>query len=308
MEQIYIFGMKKDLPVYQIGIDLNDPDTQVTFNSLVLNPAHEINYDMFNKVQRFEFSDEENVIIGVAISADTPIYRYDPISQEEYYVVFTKQAIKDIVYDYARRGNFNNVNIEHNSENVVDDVAMIVSYQVDESKGLTAPERFKDVNDGTWIVGYKVTDEIFAKAKAGEWQGFSIEGFFMLTEEGETMEQEMWAKISEELESIRGKFAKMRVSFDFDDTLTTANGQQMAQRHITLGDDVFIVTARQQSNGASVYEMAQKLRIPRENVYFTGGRDKWQTLKRLRIEKHYENNQEQINLIKEFTDIQTVKI
>jgi hypothetical protein len=305
---MYIISMKKNLPVYQIGIDLNDPDTQVTFNSLVLNPAHELNYEMFNKAHRFQFSDEENVIIGVAISADTPIYRYDPISNEEYYVVFTKQAIKDIVYDYARKGNFNKVNIEHDSSDVVEDVAMIVSYQVDASKGLTAPERFKDINDGSWIIGYKVSDEIFSKAKAGEWAGFSIEGFFMLTEHGEALEQQMWAKISHELEAMRSKFAKIRVSFDFDDTLTTANGQQLAQRHVSLGDDVYIVTARQQSNGASVYEMAQKLRIPKQNVYFTGGRDKWQMLKRLRIDKHYENNQEQINLIKEFTDVQTVKI
>jgi hypothetical protein len=299
--------MKKDLPIYEIKIDLNDADTEVTFNSLVYSPAHEINYDMFSKAHRFQFSEEENVIIGVAISADTPIYRYDPISNEEYYVVFTKQAIKDIVYDYARKGNFNNVNIEHNSQDVVDDVAMIVSYQIDESKGLTAPERFKEVKDGSWIVGYKVSDEIFAKAKAGEWQGFSIEGFFMLTEQGASMEENMWSQIATELDSLRQQFAKMRVSMDYDETLSTSRGQQLAKRHISLGDDVFIVTARQQSNGAIVYEMAQKLGIPKENVYFTGGRDKWQMLRRLRIERHYDNNAEQISLIKENTEIDAVK-
>ncbi len=299
--------MKKDLPVYEIKIDLNDQDTEVTFNSLVSSPAHEVNFEMFSKTQRFQFNDEENVIIGVAISADTPIYRYDAISNEEYYVVFTKQAIKDIVYDYSRKGYFNNVNIEHNSKDVVDDVAMILSYQIDESKGLTAPERFKDVNDGSWIVGYKVSDEIFAKAKAGEWMGFSIEGLFMLTEQGASMEENMWAQIAEELDGLRQAFAKMRVSFDFDETLTTSQGQQLAKRHITIGDEVYIVTARQQSNGASVYEMAQKLGIRRENVYFTGGKDKWQTLKRLRIERHYDNNAEQIALIKEFTEVDAVK-
>jgi hypothetical protein len=299
--------MKKDLPVYEIKIDLNDQDTEVTFNSLVSSPAHEVNFEMFSKTQRFQFNDEENVIIGVAISADTPIYRYDSISNEEYYVVFTKQAIKDIVYDYSRKGYFNNVNIEHNSADVVDNVAMILSYQVDESKGLTAPERFKDVNDGSWIVGYKVSDEIFAKAKAGEWMGFSIEGLFMLTEQGASMEENMWLQIAEELDALRQAFAKMRVSFDFDETLTTAQGQQLAKRHITIGDEVYIVTARQQSNGASVYEMAQKLGIRKENVYFTGGRDKWQTLKRLRIERHYDNNAEQIALIKEFTEVDAVK-
>ena len=299
--------MKKDLPIYEIKIDLQDTDTEVTFNSLVYSPAHEVSFEMFNQAKRFEFNDEENVIIGVAISADTPIYRYDAMSQEEYYVVFTKQAIKDIVYDYSRKGYFNNVNIEHNSADVVDNVAMILSYQVDESKGLTAPERFTGVSDGSWIVAYKVSDEIYAKAKAGEWTGFSIEGLFMLTEQGATMEQQMWEQIAQELDSLRQAFAKMRVSFDYDETLSTAQGQQLAKRHLSLGDEVYIVTARQQGNGAIVYDMAQKLGIPKQNVYFTGGRDKWQTLKRLRIEQHYDNNREQIDLIKEFTDINAVK-
>jgi hypothetical protein len=53
--------------------------------------------------------------------------------------------------------------------------------------------------------------------------------------------------------------------------------------------------------------MAKKLGIKRENVYFTGGRDKWQTIKRLRINKHIDNNQEQIDLIKVNTDAEAIK-
>lgn len=299
--------MKKDLPVYEIKIDLNDSDTEVIFNSLVLNPAHELLFDTYNKVERFQFNDEENVIIGVAISADTPIYRYDVLSNEEYYVVFTKEAIKDIVYDYSRKGYFNNVNIEHNSQDIVSDVAMVLSYQIDSEKGLTAPERFKDINDGSWIIGYKVSDEIYAKAKAGEWKGFSIEGIFMLTESGSNLEENMWQQIAEELQSIRSEFAKIRVSFDFDETLTTPQGQQLAKRHVSIGDDVFIVTARQQNNGAAVFETAQKIGIPKQNIYFTGGRDKWMTLKRLRVDKHYDNNADQLELIKANTEIEAVK-
>ena len=53
--------------------------------------------------------------------------------------------------------------------------------------------------------------------------------------------------------------------------------------------------------------MAKRLGIPRENVYFTGGRDKWQTVKRLRIDKHIDNNAEQIELIRENTDSEGIK-
>jgi len=76
--------MKKDLPVYEIAIDLNDPETTVSFNSLVEFPAHEKNFEMFGKKIKYEFNEEQQVITGIAISADTPIYRYDENSKEEY--------------------------------------------------------------------------------------------------------------------------------------------------------------------------------------------------------------------------------
>ena len=69
--------MKKDLPLYDIGIDLNDPETTVSFNSLVKSPAHEKSFEVFSNKKRYEFNDAEQVITGVMIAADTPIYRFD---------------------------------------------------------------------------------------------------------------------------------------------------------------------------------------------------------------------------------------
>lgn len=174
--------INKNLPIYEIKIDLDDEKTGVEFNSLVHDPAHEINFQTFSKVVRYEFNDEERIVSGVAISADTPIYRNDGFNQE-YYVVFTKQSIKDIIHDYARKGRFNNVNIEHNSKDVAEGVYMIHSYQIDNEKGFTAPERFKDSNDGSWIVSYKFeNEELYNRVKSGEMKGFSIEGVFVMDE------------------------------------------------------------------------------------------------------------------------------
>lgn len=171
-----------NLPIYEIYIDLNDDNTGVEFNSLVHDPAHEVSFQTFSKIQRYEFNDEQMIVSGVAISSDTPIYRNDGNGQE-YYVVFKKDGIKDIIHDYARNGRFNNVNIEHNSKEVADGVYMIHSYQVDNDKGFTAPERFKDVNDGSWIVSYKFENaDLYNRVKSGEMTGFSIEGNFILDE------------------------------------------------------------------------------------------------------------------------------
>lgn len=194
--------MLKDLPIYEISIDLENEESTVSFNSLVRDPAHEISFQTFSNMKRFEFNEEERVITGVMISADTPIYRFDQDTLEEYYVVFTKQAIKDMVYDYARRKNFNNLNIEHNGANVVEDAAMIMLYQVDNEKGFTAPERFKDAKDGSLIGSYKVSPEIFEKAKAGEWTGFSIEGSFMIEETNKSVDEYALSRIAEALDEL----------------------------------------------------------------------------------------------------------
>ena len=301
--------MIKNIPVYEISIDLDNEQTTVSFNSLVHDPAHEISFQTFANVKRFEFNDVEQVISGVAISADTPIYRYDQTTNEEYYVVFRKDAIKDIVYDYARKGNFNNVDLEHSRDQVRDDMFMIHSYQVDAAKGFTAPERFKDVNDGSWIVSYKTPNtELYNRAKAGEWTGFSIEGDFVLWHVG-TSEEMMMAQIKEEIDTLTSMaFAHKRISFDFDDTLTTAKGQDMARRFLAANDEIFIITARTQSNGGPVYEIAQKLGIKKENVYFTAGKHKYILVNKLRIDKHIDNNTEELQLIRENSQAEAIKI
>ena len=163
-----------------------------------------ISFQTFKKVQRYEFNDEEKVVSGVAISADTPIYRNDGF--DEYYVVFTKDAIKDIIHDYARNNRFNNLNIEHDDKDVAEGVYMIHSYQIDKSKGFTAPERFKDANDGSWITSYKFeNDELYQRVKSGEMTGFSIEGTFVMDE------FRAFKRISELLDQIELKMSKKKL-------------------------------------------------------------------------------------------------
>ena len=95
----------------------------------------------------------------------------------------------------------------------------------------------------------------------------------------------------------------MKISFDVDGVLTTPQGMALARRKITEGNRVYIITARNESTMSTrVYEIAKELGIPRLRVYFTNGEDKWKTIRRLGIEVHYDNNEEQITKIKENTD------
>ena len=93
-----------------------------------------------------------------------------------------------------------------------------------------------------------------------------------------------------------------KVSFDFDDTLETPRGKELAKQKIAEGKEVFIITRRQESASEAVYKVADELGIPHSRVYFTNGKMKWETVKRLNIGTHYDNNQDEIDLINEKTE------
>lgn len=190
-----------NLPTYEIFIDLEDEDTGLDANSGVHDPAHELLTITFSKDNKqkielsrtevfkqidssfnktMQFNDENQTVYGVAISANTKILRTEE-NGEEYNVQFTPKGIADIIHDYSRKERFNHFNIEHNSEKLEDGVYMIMSYQIENDKGFTAPDKFKDENDGTWITGYKIVNtEVYNKFKSGEVRGFSVEGTFIM--------------------------------------------------------------------------------------------------------------------------------
>ena len=89
-----------------------------------------------------------------------------------------------------------------------------------------------------------------------------------------------------------------KVSFDYDGTLDTAKGRLKAEELIKNGYDVYIVTARNKGESGPVYRIADQLGIPHDKVHFTNGRPKSDTLKLLGIQKHYDNNPDVIDEIK----------
>lgn len=98
-----------------------------------------------------------------------------------------------------------------------------------------------------------------------------------------------------------------KVSIDFDDTLDTAKGKELAKRLLTEGKDLHIVTRRQDTASAEVYKVAEEVGIPKNKIHFTNGKMKWETIKRLGIATHYDNNQDEIDLINKNTEARGIK-
>ncbi len=88
----------------------------------------------------------------------------------------------------------------------------------------------------------------------------------------------------------------MPISFDYDGTLSTSKGKELAKKFILEGKDVRILTAREVSgDNRDLNSTANDLGI--DKIYYTNGRDKWSFVIKYGIKEHYDNNKEQVDKI-----------
>jgi len=84
-------------------------------------------------------------------------------------------------------------------------------------------------------------------------------------------------------------FATEKVSIDYDDTLSTARGKELAKKLIDKGVTLYIISARNELTG--MIQTAKDLGIPESRIFATGSNEaKVQKIKDLGITKHYDNN------------------
>lgn len=89
-------------------------------------------------------------------------------------------------------------------------------------------------------------------------------------------------------------FAAEKVSFDWDETLSTDRGEELLKRRISEGATCYIISARGEVTD-SMLAMADKYGIPHSRVYATGSnKAKEEKIAALGISKHYDNNEDVI--------------
>jgi hypothetical protein len=89
---------------------------------------------------------------------------------------------------------------------------------------------------------------------------------------------------------VEENLAIQKVSFDYDNILTTKEGVDRLEEYMTRGNvDVYIISARQDIGPLMAF--ATKHRIPRNNVFATGSNlAKINKIKELGIDLHFDNN------------------
>ena len=201
--------MERNLPIYNLEILSDvDSDMEVDYVALVDRPAIDKNFLAFNEnnVQMsFAIQDEdEQIITGALMLADKPIYRND--ENGEYYVVFTKDTIKQIAQKFFAKGYQSNVNLMHDSGTKLEGLTMFESWITDSKRGIMAMKGFEDVPDGSWFGSFKVNNpDVWKMIKDGKVKGFSVEGLFSYKKADiqQSQVQDLWSQIQQILSQVK---------------------------------------------------------------------------------------------------------
>ena len=158
-----------------LRLTINGEEDGVNIISLVEFPAVERNFIQLSREVKLSLNEEKRELLGVALIPDFPIYRRD--EQGEYYVTFNAESIRKIAIDFYKKLNVNMADVEH-SHDMENGITYFQSMILDKENGI-CPTAFKDLPDGTWLVGCKVdNDSVWDAVKSGEVKGFSIDGYF----------------------------------------------------------------------------------------------------------------------------------
>jgi hypothetical protein len=115
--------------------------------------------------------------MGALLVPDKPIYRRDE-NNEDYYIYFSKNTIRQCMELFFKNGNQNNATFEHLE--AVTGLTMVESWIVEDLEKDKSKLYNLNVPLGTWMGSIKVYNEDIWNnfVKTGIVKGFSIEGFF----------------------------------------------------------------------------------------------------------------------------------
>jgi hypothetical protein len=126
----------------------------------------------------FSYDEEKMEITGAAIIPNKMIIRKNPITEELYYVFFSEDTTKTLMERFQRNSKMDATNLNHSDitakDTYVSESWLVIDPQYDKTRALGL-----DFPKGTWVITMKVGDrDLWNKIKQGEYNGFSVEGWF----------------------------------------------------------------------------------------------------------------------------------
>ena len=170
----------KETKIVELVIADDSQELAIDAISLVSSPAIEQDFVFFGKEKNnltfAKVDEEKRMLVSPALIPNKQIFRYDPNTDSEYYVFFSKSTVRKASELYLKHNNHHKATHEHNER--VSGVLTVESW-IKEGDSDKSKMYGYDLPNGTWFVKMKITnDDLWQKIKAGELKGLSIEGYF----------------------------------------------------------------------------------------------------------------------------------
>jgi len=173
---------RKATKIVELVIADDSEELTIDAISLVTSPAIEQDFVYFKKKENNNLTlakvdEEKRMLVSPALIPNKQIFRYDPNTDSNYYVYFSKETVRQASELYLKHNNHHKATYQH--EDRVSGVLTIESWIKEGEQDKSKLYGF-DLPDGTWFVKMKIeNDEMWNKIKDGELKGLSIEGYFI---------------------------------------------------------------------------------------------------------------------------------
>jgi len=172
---------KKPTKIVELVIEDSNQELAIDAISLVSAPAIEQDFVYFGKEKHnltfAKVDEEKRMLVSPALIPNKQIFRYDPNTDSEYYVYFSKDTVRQAAELYLKHNNHHKATYEHQDRvsGVLTTESWIKEGDQDKSKMYGY-----DLPNGTWFVKMRIdNDDLWQKIKDGELKGLSIEGYFV---------------------------------------------------------------------------------------------------------------------------------
>ena len=171
----------KTTKIVELVIEENNQELAIDAISLVSAPAIEQDFVFFGREKHnltfAKVDDEKRMLVSPALIPNKQIFRYDPNTDSEYYVYFSKDTVRQAAELYLKHNNHHKATYEHQDR--VSGVLTVESWIKEGDQDKSKLYGY-DLPNGTWFVKMRIdNDELWSKIKEGTLKGLSIEGYFV---------------------------------------------------------------------------------------------------------------------------------
>jgi len=170
----------KNTKIVELVIEDDNQELAIDAISLVTAPAIEQDFVFFGKEKNnltfAKVDEEKRMLVSPALIPNKHIFRYDPNTDSDYYVYFSKETVRRASELYLKHNNHHKATYQHQDR--VSGVLTVESWIKEGDMDKSKMYGF-DLPNGTWFVKMRIdNDDLWNKIKEGELKGLSIEGFF----------------------------------------------------------------------------------------------------------------------------------